>query len=309
MGDKMYNGVFPIFKEKGLTSHDVVYKMRKILHMKKVGHTGTLDPEVTGVLPIVVGEATKLTEYMQMKDKSYSAEVTLGIATDTEDAHGEVTDTRKMDSLSDEAVDQAIQSFIGEYDQQVPLYSSVKVDGRKLYEYARSGEPVERPVKTVFIREVERSGEIVFDGSTVKFNIDVTCSKGTYIRTLAVDIGRVLGVPAHMSGLVRTASCGFNISDTVTLDGLGALEDEQKKERLQPVKDIISEENLLEIDDENLLFKVQHGQKLMKSDIMEMVSQKEKYIVFLKHGKPIGMYHQHPQKKDELKPYKMFNRL
>ncbi|WP_052256604.1 tRNA pseudouridine(55) synthase TruB [Salinicoccus sp. YB14-2] len=305
----MYNGVFPIFKEKGLTSHDVVYKMRKILHMKKVGHTGTLDPDVTGVLPIVVGEATKLTEYMQIKDKSYSAEVTLGISTETEDASGDVTDTLEMERLPDEAVDMTLQSFIGEYNQQVPLYSSVKVAGKKLYEYARSGEAVERPVKTVFIRQIERTGEIEFDGNTVKFNIDVTCSKGTYIRTLAVDIGRALGVPAHMSGLIRTASCGFNISDTVTLEGLRTLEDDKKEEYLQPLKDIVCEENLLEIDDEQLLFKVQHGQKLIKSDIMEMVSQKDSYIVFLKDGKPIGMYHQHPEKADELKPYKMFNKL
>ena len=305
----MYNGVFPIFKEKGLTSHDVVYKMRKILHMKKVGHTGTLDPDVTGVLPIVVGEATKLTEYMQIKDKSYSAEVTLGISTETEDASGDVTDTLEMERLPDEAVDMTLQSFIGEYNQQVPLYSSVKVAGKKLYEYARSGEAVERPVKTVFIRQIERTGEIEFDGNTVKFNIDVTCSKGTYIRTLAVDIGRALGVPAHMSGLIRTASCGFNISDTVTLERLRTLEDDKKEEYLQPLKDIVCEENLLEIDDEQLLFKVQHGQKLIKSDIMEMVSQKDRYIVFLKDGKPIGMYHQHPEKADELKPYKMFNKL
>lgn len=306
---KMYNGVFPIFKEKGLTSHDVVYKMRKILHMKKVGHTGTLDPDVTGVLPIVAGEATKLTEYMQNKDKSYSAEVTLGISTDTEDAQGVVTETMQMNQLPDDTIDEAVRSFTGEYHQQVPLYSSVKVDGRKLYEYARSGEPVERPVKTVYIRDIERTGEIEFTGSAIKFNINVTCSKGTYIRTLAVDIGRALGVPAHMSHLVRTASCGFNISDTITLDELRMLEDDKKEKYLQPVKDIISEENLLEIDDEQLLFKVQHGQKLIKSDIMEMVSQKDKYIVFLKEGKPIGMYHQHPEKESELKPYKMFNRL
>lgn len=305
----MYNGVFPIFKEKGLTSHDVVYKMRHILHMKKVGHTGTLDPEVTGVLPVVAGEATKLTEYMQLKDKSYSAEVTLGIATETEDAHGDVTETMKMNYLSDEEVDRAIHSFTGEYNQQVPLYSSARVAGRKLYEYARSGEAVERPVKTVFIKDIERTGEVEFTGRTVKFNIDVTCSKGTYIRTLAVDIGRALGVPAHMSNLIRTASCGFDISDTITLDELRMLEDEKKEEYLHPVKDIISEENLLEMVDEQLLFKVRHGQKLKKSDIMEMVSHKDKYIVFLKDDKPVGMYHQHPQKADELKPYKMFNRL
>lgn len=214
-----------------------------------------------------------------------------------------------MEPLSDEAVDKVIQSFTGAYNQQVPLYSSVKVDGRKLYEYARSGEAVERPIKTVFIRNIERTGEIESDGSTVKFNIDVTCSKGTYIRTLSVDIGRALGVPAHMSGLIRTASCGFNISDTITLDELNALEDEKKEEYVQPVKDIVSAENLLEIEDEQLLFKVQHGQKLFKSDIMELVSQKDRYIVFLKDGKPIGMYHQHPEKAEELKPYKMFNRL
>lgn len=306
---KMYNGVFPIFKEKGMTSHDVVFKMRKILHMKKVGHTGTLDPEVTGVLPIVTGEATKLTEYMQTKDKSYSAEVTLGIATDTEDAHGAVMEKRGPGVISDDEIDAALRTFTGEYSQQVPLYSSVKVKGRKLYEYARSGEQVERPVKTVFIKEIERTGDIEHVDDLIKFKIDVVCSKGTYIRTLAVDIGSHLNVPAHMSELIRTGSCGFKLHETMTLGELEASTDEEKQDFLCPVKDIISDENLVGLDDGDLLFKVQNGQKLLKSDIMEMVNDKNKYIVFLKDDVPLGMYHEHPSKPEELKPFKMFNRL
>lgn len=307
-GDDMYNGVFPVFKDKGMTSHDVVYKMRKILHMKKVGHTGTLDPEVTGVLPVVVGEGTKLTEFMQTRDKSYRAEVTLGTATDTEDAHGEIIERQSPGDIPDEAVDQALRTFRGSYPQQVPLYSSVKVNGRKLYEYARKNQPVERPVKTVFIKEMERTGDIIRTESEIKFTIDVVCSKGTYIRTLAVDIGRELGVPAHMSELVRTGSCGFGLEDTISLDELSRLSDDGKKQYLQPVKEIIKSENLLEIGDDDLLFKVKNGQKLIKSDIMEMVKDKDAYIVFLDEGAPIGMYHQHPSKENMLKPYRMFNR-
>lgn len=277
--------------------------------MKKVGHTGTLDPEVTGVLPVVVGEGTKLSEFMQTRDKSYSAEVTLGRATDTEDAHGETTEVRAPGIISDEMIDHVLNAFKGSYRQQVPLYSSVKVDGRKLYEYARKNQPVERPVKTVFIKEISRVGDIVRTDSEIRFKVDVTCSKGTYIRTLAVDIGRSFGVPAHMSDLVRTGSCGFGIEDTVTLDVLAQSSEEEKKNHLKPVGEIIKSENLLEIGDAELLFKVKNGQKLNKSDIMEMVNDKNRYIVFMDDGVPIGMYHQHPSKEDELKPYRMFNRL
>ncbi|SOC38046.1 tRNA pseudouridine(55) synthase TruB [Salinicoccus kekensis] len=305
----MYNGVFPIFKEKGMTSHDVVYKMRKILHMKKVGHTGTLDPEVTGVLPVVVGEGTKLSEFMQTRDKSYSAEVTLGISTETEDAHGEIIEESNPGPIPDELIDRTINSFKGSYRQQVPLYSSVKVDGRKLYEYARKNQPVDRPVKTVFIKDIVRTSDIIRTDDRITFKIDVTCSKGTYIRTLAVDIGRSLGAPAHMSDLMRTGSCGFGIEDTVRLDELAQLPEEGKKECLKPVREIVKSENLLEISDAELLFKVKNGQKLIKSDIIEMVNDKNKYIVFLDEGVPIGMYHQHPSKENELKPYRMFNRL
>lgn len=305
----MYNGVFPVFKEKGMTSHDVVFKMRKILHMKKVGHTGTLDPEVTGVLPIVVGEGTKMTEFMQTRDKAYSAEVTLGAATETEDAHGEVIVRQSPGNIPDEAIDRALNRFKGACRQQVPLYSSVKVNGRKLYEYARENKPVERPVKTIFIKDIVRTGEVIRTGSEIKFTIDVICSKGTYIRTLAVDIGRALDVPAHMSDLVRTASCGFDIQDTIKLGELSELSEAGKKQYLKPIKEIIKSENLLEIGGDELFFKVKNGQKLIKSDIMEMVNDKDAYIVFLDEGVPIGMYHQHPLKEDELKPYRMFNRL
>lgn len=302
----MYHGVIPIYKEAGMTSHDVVFKARKILGMKKIGHTGTLDPDVTGVLPLVLGQATKLTEYMQERDKAYTAEVTLGVSTVTEDASGTVIEQAEVPELDTAEIDKAIQSFAGEYHQQVPLYSSVKVNGKKLYEYARAGIEVERPVKTVFIKDIERTDDIVRKDGTLTFNIEVLCTKGTYIRTLAVDIGKKLGVPAHMSHLVRNASCGFTISQAVTLSELSEMNPE---EVIQPVENIITEENTVHISDEDLFFKIRNGQKIYKNDMIKYVdgsSVTSGYIVFKHEGKVIALYMEHPKKPDELKPFKMF---
>lgn len=309
----MYHGVLPVHKEAGMTSHDVVFKVRKILKMKKVGHTGTLDPDVTGVLPIVLGDATKLTEYMQTKDKSYRAEVTLGIRTDTGDASGTVTEQKPATDISSskEPIDEAVRSFTGEYQQQVPLYSSVKVEGKKLYEYARENIPVERPVKHVEIRNIERVSAISYDEQkqTVSFYMDVTCSKGTYIRTLAEDISESLGVPGHMSDLVRTASCGFGEADTCTLDDL-RFEADMFEDIIRPIDEVIQDEHLVNIEDEQLLFKIRNGQKLYKNDMMNYVGdafgRTDEYIVFEYDGKALAMYHEHPEKDDEYKPYKMF---
>lgn len=193
------NGVLLIDKPVGMTSHDVVYRLRRALQTKRVGHTGTLDPDVTGLLVMLVGEATKLTEILQEREKSYSAEVTLGFSTTTEDKAGDIVGTSSVEGIDVEDIDRAIQSLRGEYHQRVPLYSSVKVDGRKLYFYAREGIEVERPIKTVHIYDLVRTSEPQLKDGNISFNIDVTCSKGTYIRTLAVDIGKTLGVEAHLS--------------------------------------------------------------------------------------------------------------
>jgi tRNA pseudouridine55 synthase len=304
----MYHGIIPIYKEAGMTSHDVVFKARKILKMKKIGHTGTLDPDVTGVLPLVLGQATKLTEYMQQKDKTYRAEVTLGISTVTEDASGEVTLHREAPEINEEDLDSILRSFIGEYQQQVPKFSSVKVNGKKLYEYARAGIDVERPVKTVFIREIKRVSELSRDGGTLKFCIDVVCSKGTYIRTLAVDIGKALNLPAHMSYLERLSSCGFDIEQTVTLKKLAESDPESF---LQPIESVINEDIEIDLKDEALLFKIKNGQKIYKNDMIKLVGElslnDSDYIVFKRDQKVLAMYVRHPEKSGQFKPFKMFS--
>ncbi|MHC0552645.1 tRNA pseudouridine(55) synthase TruB [Salinicoccus sp. CNSTN-B1] len=298
------HGVIPVNKDKGLTSHDVVMRMRRILGMKKVGHTGTLDPEVTGVLPIVVGEGTKLTEYLQTKKKSYRARVTLGYSTDTEDQTGQVEDSNATDGITDAMIDEAIVAFQGDYTQRVPRYASVKINGKKLYEYARQGIEVERPLRTVSIFQISRIGPIERESGLIHFDIDVTCSKGTYIRTLAVDIGRSLETAAHMSALIRTESCGITLNQSASLEELKAGD---ATAHLIPIGKLIEELPTVDIEDENFLKKILNGQKVYKSAIMEMVEDRTDKVVFRNEGKVIGIYHDHPEKQDMMKPYKMFN--
>lgn len=305
----MYHGIIPIYKEAGMTSHDVVFKARKILKMKKIGHTGTLDPDVTGVLPLVAGQATKLTEYMQEKDKEYSAEVTLGVSTTTEDASGEILEKNDVSFIDVKEIDTVLQSFIGEYQQRVPKYSSVKVKGKKLYEYARAGIEVERPVKSVFIREIHRTSDLVQkEDGTLSFSLDVVCSKGTYIRTLAVDIGRQFNFPSHMSYLERQSSCGFNISQAVTL---AELKERDPASVIQPIEKVIDEDIEINIDDRNLLFKIKNGQKVYKDDMIKLTKRtsfdSSEYIVFKHREKVLAIYEEHPTKQDQLKPFKMFS--
>lgn len=301
----MLHGVIPINKPRGMTSHDVVFKMRKILGMKKVGHTGTLDPEVTGVLPICIGEGTKLTEYMQTKRKSYRARVTLGFATDTEDQTGTVTGKSDISGITDDQIDRVIASFPEDYEQQVPMYSSVRVDGRKLYEYAREGKTVERPKRIVKIYSLERTSGITREDGLIHFYVDVECSKGTYVRTLAVDIGRHLSVHAHMSHLIRTASCGIDIENAITMEELKEMDHE---DAVVPLLEILKDEPAVDIKDDGFLFKIRNGQKMPKSDIMESVEDDgAEIVVFTHEGKPLGIYYPHPAKPDVMKPYQMFN--
>lgn len=191
----MYNGILPVYKERGLTSHDVVFKLRKILKTKKIGHTGTLDPEVSGVLPVCIGTATRVSDYVMDMGKSYNATITLGESTTTEDQTGEVID--KIDvqanAININEVDAVLKQFEGIIEQVPPMYSSVKVNGKKLYEYARKGETVERPIRKVNIDSIARTSELQFEDGKCHFNIEVKCGKGTYIRTLATDIGKQLG--------------------------------------------------------------------------------------------------------------------
>lgn len=309
MANNNIHGVIPVDKPAGMTSHDVIYKMRRVLGTKKVGHTGTLDPSVTGVLPIVIGDATKLTEILQERDKQYIATVTLGHTTDTEDATGETLETKEAaeGSVTKEDVLAVIEQFKGDYNQTVPLYSSVRVNGRKLYWYAHEGIEVERPSRTVKIKSLELTSDIRYEDGEISFDIDVTCSKGTYIRTLAVDIGKALGYPAHMSYLRRTGSCGFTIDQAVKLDDL---RDGTVKAEPIPIINVLDGILKFDIKDEDLLFQITHGQKVVKSDILTMLGLTElDTILFTRGEMPLGIYKTHPEKPDQLKPFKMFNNL
>ena len=213
------NGIINLKKEAGMTSHDAVFKLRKILGTKKIGHGGTLDPDVVGVLPIAVGKATRMVEFMQDEGKVYEGEITLGYSTTTEDASGElVAETPVLAPLDEKLVDEAIASLTGPITQIPPMYSAVKVNGRKLYEYARTGQEVERPERQVTIYSFERTSPISYEDRLARFTFRVKCSKGTYIRTLSVDLGVKLGYAAHMSQLTRTSAAGLQLEDSLTLE-------------------------------------------------------------------------------------------
>ena len=205
------DGVLIIRKEKGYTSHDVVAKLRGILHMKKIGHTGTLDPDAEGVLPVVLGRATKLVDLLTEKRKTYEALLHLGIETDTQDMTGEIL-SKKPVTVSEEEVTAAIRSFLGEQQQIPPMYSALKVNGKKLYELAREGKTVERKARPVCFYEIE-----ILEMKLPLVRFSVTCSKGTYIRTLCHDIGQKLGCGGCMEELIRTRSGNFTWEDSMTL--------------------------------------------------------------------------------------------
>ena len=210
----MINGVINIYKIKGFTSHDVVAKLRGIMKQKKIGHTGTLDPDATGVLPVCLGNATKLCDMLTEKEKEYIAKVQLGVTTDTQDMTGTVLSSKEVTD-SEEEVRAALSSFIGLYEQVPPMYSALKVNGKKLYELAREGKEVERKARPVTIHEIE-----VLEMNLPTLSIRVKCSKGTYIRTLCHDLGEKLGCGAAMAELERTKSGQFSLETAITLEEL-----------------------------------------------------------------------------------------
>ena len=247
------NGIINLRKEAGMTSHDAVFKLRKILKTKKIGHGGTLDPDVVGVLPIAVGKATRLVEFMQEEGKVYEGEITLGFSTTTEDASGDVVArTPVVESLDEKLVDDAISSLTGIITQIPPMYSAVKVNGRKLYEYARAGESVERLERQVTIYHFERTSSIIYEKETGRFTFCVKCSKGTYIRTLSVQLGEKLGYAAHMSQLTRTSSAGMSLDDALTLDQIAERVTVEDYSFLQPLEIGIGDLQKIELSDEQV---------------------------------------------------------
>ncbi|MWV43502.1 tRNA pseudouridine(55) synthase TruB [Paenibacillus sp. HJL G12] len=210
-------GILAVHKPAGMTSHDVVARTRRILKMKRIGHTGTLDPEVTGVLPLCLGRATRVVEYMQELPKEYEATLRLGMATDTEDLTGNIIEQVDQVSVTPAEVGKVLESFLGTISQVPPMYSAVKVDGKRLYELAREGKTVERKSREVNIYEIEMKG-FEWNGPYLDVSFRALCSKGTYIRTLCVDIGRALDLPATMVKLTRTMSAGITAAECLTLE-------------------------------------------------------------------------------------------
>ncbi|RRG18201.1 tRNA pseudouridine(55) synthase TruB [Weissella viridescens] len=218
-------GILPIYKETGMTSHDVVFKLRKILQTKKVGHAGTLDPNVDGVLPVAIGKATKSIEFLQDAGKVYTGTITLGFSTTTEDLDGEIVDeVTHLEPLTVTEIDTGLANLEGDIIQIPPMFSAVKVNGRRLYEYARAGETVERPKRDATIYEFKRTSLPVFDTATQTqtFAFKAVVSKGTYIRTLAVDLGKQFNLPSVMSQLTRQSAGGFTLAESHSLAEVAA---------------------------------------------------------------------------------------
>ena len=256
----MLNGILVIDKDKGMTSADVVYHLRKALHIKKIGHAGTLDPDVTGVLPIAIGQATKLIELMHEENKKYVGQGIFGFATDSYDISGKKTEFKKITSkIKYHQIQKAMQEFVGSIEQVPPIYSAVRVNGKHLYEYARAGIKVERPKRRVEVFSYDLTNEPVFDkenGQEV-FDFKIECSKGTYVRSLINDLGTNLGVPAVMKNLRRTSSSGFDIDQAVKLNEISENPD-MVNELLQPIDSFFTNYAHQDIDTD-LWAKVKNG--------------------------------------------------
>jgi len=285
-----------------MTSHDCVFKLRKLLKTKRIGHTGTLDPDVDGVLPICIGRATKVAEYLTNSPKAYEGEVSIGSATTTEDATGEVVEEKEIDGMiSIDEIEAVLEKFKGEIIQVPPMYSAVKVNGKRLYEYARQGIEVERPERKITIYDISLLDSFEYvNHINNTFRFYVKASKGTYVRTLAVDIGRALGYPAHMSKLTRVSSGSFNANDCLTFDEIvEKLNNDSLK--LFPLERALSHLTKLVIS-EKLEMQVKNGQVL---PIPKGYENSSRLVLINKNNECIAIYKQHPTKEGLMKPEKV----
>ena len=281
------DGIILVNKESGMTSRDVVNEVSHIFNTKKVGHTGTLDPIATGVLAVGVGRALKVIEFITALDKEYEAEVTLGIKTDTLDITGNVLEEREV-SITNEEIDKVLSSFIGDYDMEVPKYSAVKVNGKRLYEYARNNEEVELPIHRVKVYELVRTSDIKDN----KFNIKCKVSKGTYIRSLIRDICDRLNTVGTMSKLNRITQGKFKIEDSYKLDDI-----RNNNYKFISIKDSL-DLPMVEIDD-FLLKKISNGVKLKN------IYNYDRFC-FVYNNEVIAIYE---SVGDLVKPVKVFNNI
>lgn len=239
------DGILIINKPKSYTSHDVVNVIRKQLNIKKVGHTGTLDPNATGVLPILIGKATKVSKYLIEHNKTYIATVKLGEKTDTGDSEGQVVETKKIpESLKQEDVNKVLQSFLGKQKQLPPMYSAIKVNGKKLYEYAREGKEIKIKPRDIEIYKIEL---LEYKNSKIKFEVE--CSKGTYIRTLCEDIAEKIETVGYMEELQRTKVNNFQIENSILLDNITI---ENAEQNIIKIEEVFKDKNTIELDSKKL---------------------------------------------------------
>lgn len=295
----MYDGIINVYKEKGYTSHDVVAKMRGILKQKKIGHTGTLDPDAEGVLIVCLGKGTKLCDLLTDKTKTYEAVLLLGRETDTQDTSGITTGEYPV--MVDEAgVMEVLRSFTGCYEQIPPMYSALKVNGKKLYELARSGKEIEREARPVTIHSIE-----VNDLKLPRVTMTVTCSKGTYIRTLCHDIGRKLGCGGCMEKLVRTGVDGFTAEDSLTLARMEQLRDEGRlSEVIVPVDGMFQQYPAVKTKPEGDDL-VHNGNQVKRTFIQLSEMPDVPVRLYDSRGQFIGIY-EYRKEKDWYQPRKVF---
>ncbi|MBE5950185.1 MAG: tRNA pseudouridine(55) synthase TruB [Lachnospiraceae bacterium] len=304
------DGILNIYKEKGFTSHDVVAKLRGILKMKRIGHTGTLDPAAEGVLPVCLGTATRLCDLLTDKVKAYRAEIVFGVATDTEDMTGQIIKELQV-SCKEEELRSTIVEFIGTYEQIPPMYSAIKVEGKKLYELAREGKVIERQGRPVTIYSIDVE-QIICDenGDLKEATIVVVCGKGTYIRSLCRDIGERLSTCACMKSLVRIKSGQFELAESLKLSEVEALRDEGVlSEHIVTVEQVFASCGKIKTKEETDKL-LKNGNKMSGSALLEVIpGQKDGdfpanwYRAYTSNESFLGVYE---KKKADYVPVKMF---
>ena len=293
------DGIINVYKEAGFTSHDVVAKLRGICRQKKIGHTGTLDPQATGVLPVCLGNATRACEMLTDRTKEYVAELLLGQITDTQDITGTVLEERKV-AVSEAQVREVIAGFVGGYDQIPPMYSALKVNGKKLYELAREGKTVERKARPVKIFDIQ-----IEKMELPEVTMTVSCSKGTYILTLCHDIGAKLSVGGCMKELLRTKVGRFELSESLTLDELQKLKEEDRlAEAVLPVEEVFKELPEIRSDTEELDKLLKNGNPF-RSRAVKDVKGGDMFRVYHSDGTFIGVF-KYDEEKHMYYPEKIF---
>ena len=277
------NGIIVINKEKGMTSHDVVNQVRKIFKTKKVGHLGTLDPNASGVLAICINDATKLVQFLLEHNKTYIARVCLGKKTDTYDLDGTIISSVKVEKIDVTKLDDIIKNFIGKQLQVPPIYSSIKVNGKKLYEYARNNEKVNILPREIEVYKIKRISELVYENECCFFDLYLEVSKGTYIRSLCLDIGAKMNIPSSMAELCRIKLGNFDIKDSYTLKDIS-----EGNYRLITMTESLND--LPFFSSEEVIKKAKFGMKIDVKMILENLIDKPKKIAIGEKNELIAIY-------------------